>query len=287
MYACIPAGLVKPTRDWKNLGLCLKVIQHTKEGGMYDQMAVNSEGLLAVTDNTNTSVHLITKEGALVRSIGEGMLRGNFCGVAFDLKGNVWVIDRAGGQYMNNKILKLSQDGRLLQDICQLVKDGHFKNPCGMSVSPEGLIYICDRGNHRVTVHDEEGKYQFAFGSFGSGPGCFGVPRDITFGSDGLAYVTDVGNKRVCVWPKKGTFKSDFKTKHYPTLIAATNNSHLVITSFLSDTVMVYTLDGQLVHEFGGSGSDPGKFNGPCGICVDNDGLVYVADRSNQRVQVF
>ena len=50
---------------------------------------------------------------------------------------------------------------------------------------------------------------------------------------------------------------------------------------------MVYTLGGQLVHEFGGSGSDPGRFNGPYGICVDGDGLVYVTDYYNRRVQVF
>ena len=286
MYVCIPAGLVKPTRDWKNLGPCLKVIQHIKEGGMYDQMAVNnSEGLLAVTDNTNNHVHLLTKEGALVRSIGKGMLRGNLCGIVFDLKGNVWVIDR--GQYMNNKILKLSQDGRLLQDICQLVKDGHFQYPCGMSVSPDGLIYICDYGTHRVTVHDDEGKYQFAFGSFGSGPGLFNGPSNITFGSDGLVYVTDDENKRVSTWSKEGTYKRDFTTKYYPTCIAATADNHLLISSLLSHTVMVYTLDGQLVHEFGGSGFGPGRFIGPCGICVDNDGLVYVADHHNRRVQVF
>ena len=50
---------------------------------------------------------------------------------------------------------------------------------------------------------------------------------------------------------------------------------------------MVYTLGGQLVHEFGGRGSDPGKFTGPFGICVDDSGAVYVADCDNKRVQVF
>ena len=285
MYVCIPAGLVKPTRDWKNLGPCLKVIQHSKEGGRYNQVAVSSEGLLAVTDSTNKCVHLLTKEGALVRSIGEGMLRGYLCGIVFDLKGNVWVIDR--GQYMNNKVLKLSQDGRLLQDICQLVKDGHFQTPNGMSVSPDGLIYICDYDTHRVTVHDDEGKYQFAFGSKGSGPGLFTTPRDITFGSDGLVYVTDTWNNKVSIWSKEGTHKRDFQTKYNPTCIAATADNHLLITSYSSNTVMVYTLDGPLVHEFGVSGPDPGRFNRPLGICVDNDGLVYVVDHHNRRVQVF
>ena len=45
--------------------------------------------------------------------------------------------------------------------------------------------------NHRVTVHDEEGMFLFAFGSKGNGPGCFDGPGDVTFGSDGLVYVTE------------------------------------------------------------------------------------------------
>ena len=61
----------------------------------------------------------------------------------------------------------------------------------------------------------------------------------------------------------------------------------MVITSFHSNTVMVYMLEGELVHEFGGYGSDPGRFDGPRGICVDDNELVYVADWGNKRVQDF
>ena len=156
-----------------------------------------------------------------------------------------------------------------------------------MFVSPEGLVYICDSGTHRVTVHDVEGMFLFAFGSKGSGPGCFDGPRDVAFGSDGLVYVTDNGNDRVSVWSKEGSFQRGFKTKYVPTCIAATGDNHLLITSWSSDTVMVYTLGGQLVHELGGRGSDPGRFKGPYGICVDDSGAAYVADYWNSRVQVF
>ena len=37
----------------------------------------------------------------------------------------------------------------------------------------------------------------------------------------------------------------------------------------------------------GGEGSDNGKFCRPWGICCDNEGRIYVADRSNNRIQVF
>ena len=272
-----------PPRDWKKLGKCQKVIQHRPGGGLYVGVAVNSEGLLAVTDGTNECIHMFRKEGALVRSIGKGVLGDDLGGSTFDLQGNVWVADKG-----NNKVLKLSQDGRLLQTIDHAgSKSDHFNCPDGLSVSPEGLVYICDSGNHRVTVHDEEGMFLFAFGSKGSGPVCFDEPRDVTFGSDGLVYVTDGGNSRVRVRSKEGSFQRDFKTKYSPTSIAATGDNHLLITSHASNTVMVYTLGGQLVHEFGGSGSDPGRFSAPYGICVDDSGAVYVADFGNRRVKVF
>ena len=272
-----------PLRDWRKLGMCQNVIQHRPVGGWYYGVAVNSEGLLAVTDSAEKCIHLLRKEGAVVRSIGKGVLGDDLRGITFDLKGKVWVADMG-----NNKVLKLSQDGRLLKTIDHAgSKSDHFNFPLGVSVSPDGLVYICDSGNHRVAVHDEYGMFLFAFGSNGSGRGCFDGPRDVAFGSDGFVYVTDGENRRVCVWSKEGSFQRDFKTKYTPACIAVTGDNHLLITSCTSNTVMVYTLGGQLVHEFGGRGSDPGRFKGPFGICVDDSGAVYVADCFNSRVQVF
>ena len=272
-----------PLRDWKKLGKCQKVIQHRPGGGVYFGVAVNSEGLLAVADGGSRCVHLLNKEGTLVKSIGKGVLSHSLCGFAFDLKGNIWVTD-----WERNETLKLSKNGQLLQTINHVgSKNNRFNCPIGVSVSPEGVIYICDRGNHRVTVHDEEGMFLLAFGSKGSGPGCFDRPCDVTFGSDGLVYVADRGNGRVCVWSKEGSFQRDFNTKDAPIHIAATGDNHLLITSFSSHTVMVYTLGGQLVHEFGRRGSDPGKFIATSGICVDDSGAVYVADCGNKLVHVF
>ena len=218
-----------------------------------------------------------------MRSIGKGVRGGILHGISFDLKMNVWVADTS-----NIKVLKLSQDGLLLQTIDHAgSKSDHFINPLSVSVNPEGLVYICDSGDHRVTVHDKEGMFLFAFGSDGSGPGCFVGPLHVTFDSDGLVYVTDVGNSRVCVWSKEGSFQRDFKTKYTPTCIAATGDNHLLITSYSYNTVMVYMLGGQLFHESGARGSDPGRFDGPNGICVDDSGAVYMADIRNSRVQVF
>ena len=273
-----------PVKDWRKLRQCRKIIQHRPGGGEYWAVAVSSEGLLAVTDGECKCVHLLTTNGTFVRSIGEKVLGGALFGVSFGLKGNVWAAD--GG---NNRVIKLSQDGRPLQTIRHASSEGDpLYNTFSVSASPEGRIYICDRGNQRVTVHDDEGKFLFAFGSKGHSPGCLHRPLDIAFGSDGLVYVVESANDRVCVCSKEGLFKRDFKTKYIPTRIAATNDNHLLITSYDSHIVMVYTLEGELIHQFGEKGSDRGMFMyGPKGICVHHDsGLVYVVD-NNRCIQVF
>ena len=281
-----------PLRDWTKLGTC-KVIQHSPEDGVYYGVAVNSECHLAVTDNANKCVHIFSKKGALLRSIGKSVLGGDLRGISFDLKASVWVTEKS-----SCKVLKLSQDGELLLTIDHAGNErDRFYCPTGVSVSPEGLVYICDTGNHRVTVHDEEGMFLFAFGSNGSGPGCFDEPRDVTFGTDGLVYVTDHGNRRVGVWSKEGSLERGFKTKYIPSYIAATGDNHLLITSWTSHTVMVYTSIGRPVHEFRGRRCGLGmigalfsfnwEFEGPYGICVDDSGAVYVADYDNRCMQVF
>ena len=272
-----------PPRDWRKLDECQKVIRHRPQGGAYFAVAVNREGFLAVTEGGNGYIHLLTQDNKLVRSVGEGVLGGSLLGVAFDLKGNIWVADCG-----RNKAVKLFPNGRLLNAVYHTgSQKDYFRKPCSMAVSPEGLVYICDYDSHRVTVHDEEGQFLFAFGSKGNGLGRFDTPYDLAFGSDGFVYVTDEGNKRICVWSREGTFKRIFKTKCAPTCIAATSDSHLLITSHSSYMVMVYTLEGELVHQFGAKGSHPGEFNRCWGICIDNSGLVYVADCLNRHVQVF
>ena len=50
-----------PPRDWSLLGKC-QVIKHSSKGGEYVGLALNIEGLLAVTDDGNKCVHLLSKE---------------------------------------------------------------------------------------------------------------------------------------------------------------------------------------------------------------------------------
>lgn len=55
----------------------------------------------------------------------------------------------------------------------------------------------------------------------------------------------------------------------------------------IANRVSVFTPEGRFVTSFGRTGSRPGEFKGPCGIAIDDSGMVYVSDSENNRIQVF
>ena len=91
------------------------------------------------------------------------------------------------------------------------------------------------------------------------------------------------------MWSKEGSFERDFRPKYKPLAIAATSDNHLLITSLSSHAIMVYTLEGELVREFGKEFevSSVAAQAAPYAVHVDDSGLVYVADKNKLCIQVF
>ena len=53
------------------------------------------------------------------------------------------------------------------------------------------------------------------------------------------------------------------------------------------DRLVWFTRDGKFLKEFGRHGRKPGEFMGPHGLAFDSTGRLFVADRSNNRIQIF
>ena len=65
------------------------------------------------------------------------------------------------------------------------------------------------------------------------------------------------------------------------------DGSSFVADGYGNSRVAKYDKDGNFVKSWGERGGQPGNFNTPHSLVVDNNDVVYVADRGNSRIQVF
>ena len=256
---------------------CQKIL---KCGGCCHGLATKENHIAVAVQNSIEVYEIYDRSSTdLLHNIGMDQLGGGLNGVTFYDQEHILVSD-----YDNGNIKMFTIQGRHVRTID---RGSTTFRPCGITISPDGYIYVCDDANDCVCVFDVNVKFLFSFGSRGSGDECLDCPEDLCFASDGFLYITDVGNNRIFVYDKDGKFIKKFTTISIPTCIDATNCGHLIVSSDWSHEVMIYTTGGDLVHVFGEHGSELGQFVGPDGVSVDSDGLIYIADSNNCRIQVF
>jgi len=96
---------------------------------------------------------------------------------------------------------------------------------------------------------------------------------------------------------KAGVSKAGTDTLVGPTGCAIAPNGDIVISDGHwprpstaqqdGDRIVRFTKDGKFVSAFGQHGAKAGEFMGPHALAFDSTGRLFVADRSNNRVQIF
>jgi len=149
---------------------------------------------------------------------------------------------------------------------------GRFTFPHAIRIVRENgqdVVWLCDEHHQQFQKFTTDGKLLQTIGEKGArsdtgvpaddfssaawkkvthGGGPFNLPTDIAFASDGSMFMTDgYGNARV----------------------------------------HKFSPDAKHLFSWGEPGTEPGQFNLPHGVWIDRRGRVLVADRENDRVQVF
>ena len=123
----------------------------------------------------------------------------------------------------------------------------------GLTIAPDGHIWITDSGNHTIVEHLPDGTALRTIGTadfpaptFWGNP--FNMPTGVAFASNGDLFISDgYGNRRV----------------------------HR------------FAPDGTRLHSFGEPGNGPGQFAIVHYIEIDGHDRLHVVDRENDRIQIF
>ena len=70
-------------------------------------------------------------------------------------------------------------------------------------------------------------------------------------------------------------------------LPAFDNDGNLLVVDSKNHRIQRFSESGEYISSFGSFGSDPGQFNLPWGIDVDENVDIYVVDWGNNRIQIF
>lgn len=157
----------------------------------------------------------------------------------------------------------------------------------------QSRIYIVDSGNNQIVVLNKEGKTQFSVGREGQGEGEFQDPVGIGVDHEGLIYVADTGNHRIQIFTAEGKYSGAIAVSSggkpvRPIDVAVDPSTHdIFVTGNNNHKVMVFNRSGRLIREWGGNGTETGKFRYPATIAVTRNFDIAVVDVFNTRVQLF
>ena len=185
---------------------------------------------------------------------------------------HLWILSRCGANHCANSdqdaIFKFDLDGNVVKSFGSRL----FSFPHGFFLDHEGYLWVTEgapagdareveglkRGlGHQVFKFNQDGEIVMTLGEAavsGYGPAHFNGPAGVVVADTGEIWVSDGhrdGNNRIVKFNK----------------------------------------DGEFLLEVGGGvesrSGDPGKFNDPHDITIDAHGRILVADRGNNRIQIF
>jgi len=178
-----------------------------------------------------------------------GMNFGGTSGVAINSKGNIFVLHRGP-----LPLMEFDPAGNFIRGF----GEGLFDRPHGLRIDAHDNIWATDVGSHVVYKFSPQGRIQVVLGVKGR-PGemhdfghlrLFNEPNDVAIGPAGEIFIV------------QGHGKGEPR-------------------------VLKFDKDGNFIKAWGKKGKGPSEFDLAHSVVVDGKGLVHIADRNNQRIQVF
>ncbi len=218
---------------------------------------------------------------------------GSTSAVAIDKDGkSVWIaercganscLDRATGQIKENldPVLEFDSDGNLLKSF----GSGMFVAPHGIYVDKDDNIWVTDYQDNAPAPAGGRGRgrgeaREAPTGPVGPRPGATKGSQVYKFNKDGKLLMT-LGTPGGAAEP--GYF-------YAPNAVIVAPNGDIFVAEGHgagNNRILKFTKDGKLIKSWGKMGTGPGEFNQPHALAFDTKGRLFVADRGNNRLQIF
>jgi NHL repeat len=188
-----------------------------------------------------------------------GRKMGSTSAISIDPDGHIWVFERCGANNCAESDLapihEFDSSGKLLKSFGA----GMFVFPHGIYVDKDRNVWVADAmgangKGQQVTKFSPDGKVLMKLGKAGvagDGPDTFNQPSGVVVAPNGDIFVADGHG----------------------------GNSNARIVKF--------SKDGKFIRTWGKKGTAPGEFDTPHSITMDSKGRIFVADRGNNRIQIF
>lgn len=167
--------------------------------GMFVQahgLFLDQDGNIWVTDGRGKDgkgqqVFKLSPEGKILLTLGKAGVAGDGpdtfnapSDIAVAANGDIFIADGHGGE-TNARVVKFSKDGTFLKTWGRKGSaPGDFNIPHTIAIDSKGRVFVGDRGNNRIQIFDQEGRYLEEWKQFGR-------PSGIFIAKDDTMYVVD------------------------------------------------------------------------------------------------
>lgn len=268
----------------------------------YRIVATNAEGSTTSADQVFITKAItpsyLSSFGA--KGTGNGQLQRPL-GIARDSSGNFWVADAD-----NNRIQKFNAKGEYLSQFgTKGTGNGQLTEPRDIAFTASGNLWVTDAGNGRIQEFTPQGAYIQQAGISEGSPfkeDKLVQPYGVAIDSQGRIWVTDSGNNKVVQFSENVTNGTHFVASYkpgvgqpgleYPSGIAVDSQGTIWFTDTTNNKVYKIVYDSGwkafvLETAFGTAGTGAGQLSEPRGIIVKPSGNLAIAEKANNRVQIF
>lgn len=172
--------------------------------------------------------------------------------------------------------------------------DGRLLKPRAVAISNRDELHIVDMMG-RIQIFDIAGNY---LRGWRTPIIAQGKPTGLGFARDGSLLVADTHYFRMLVYSPAGELDESrtIGGEHgdepgqfnFVTDVVESPQGHFFIGQYGQvDRIQEFDPSGQFIRRWGSQGSEPEQFSRPQALAFDDQGLLWVADACNHRIQVF